>query len=174
MLRFVLPIVGVVGLATGHFSTLELIPRIMMSGAMDRIAAGAGGTNVFSYPPLPDENARRVVRPGPDLAYAACVFDLSLGPLRITAPVPDQYWSLSIFDARTDVVGLIQGEDAAPNAVVWLAGPEHTVPSGERRIDPGSMRGIALIRILVPDRDTYPILRKEVQTRAQCKPSDTL
>jgi uncharacterized membrane protein len=43
-----------------------------------------------------------VERPSPDLSYSGGVFDLVKGPVLLDiAPVPDHYWSVSIFDART-------------------------------------------------------------------------
>lgn len=164
--------VAILGFMLGHLTMLEMIPRTMMAGAMDRIAAISGGTNLFAYPPLADDQARRVVRPSPDLAYATCVLDLGDGPVRIDAPVPDSYWSLTLFDARTDVVAVMTNDDFTDEAVVWVTNGRQVTDEDGQVVDLGTQRGIALIRLFVPDRKTYPALRETIQTQAYCKSVD--
>ena len=56
---------------------------------------------IFFNPPV-DADSREVVRPSPDLLYSGCPFDLSAGPLRVTAVMPDTYYSISAFGDNTD------------------------------------------------------------------------
>lgn len=85
-----------------YFVTLSRTPQTLMAAAVSRL--GKGGMNGFTHAPLATSKARAIVRPSPDLAYSSCPFDLSKGPLMVTvAPVPANYWSLSVFQANTDV-----------------------------------------------------------------------
>jgi uncharacterized membrane protein len=85
--------------AAVHLGTVYAVPRLIMM----RVMAKMGEPNVMHYGKRPDSSARAVVRPSPDILYASCPFDLSAGPLKVTAAVPhDNYWSVSAFDAATD------------------------------------------------------------------------
>ncbi|MBK6511961.1 MAG: DUF1254 domain-containing protein [Haliea sp.] len=50
--------------------------------------AKQGGYNQLLVRPVPDETARTVVRPSPDLLYASCLYNLEDGPIVIEAPIP--------------------------------------------------------------------------------------
>ena len=70
----------------------------------------------------PDENSRGVVRPSPDLLYSACPFDLSKGPLKITAHVPHStYWSVSGFDAATNNFFVRDDQQIAGDSIEIIA-----------------------------------------------------
>ena len=82
-----------------HVATISAIPRRIMARTLRRM----GSPNTIHFAKRPDETSRGVVRPSPDLLYSACPFDLSKGPLKITASVPHStYWSVSGFDAATN------------------------------------------------------------------------
>src|SRR5262245_52948717 len=62
-----------------------------------------GEPNSMHFGSRPTAASRLVVRPSPDILYASCPFDLSSGPLRVTASVPHTtYCSVSAFDAATN------------------------------------------------------------------------
>ena len=104
------------------------------------------------------DKARAIVRPSPDLAYSSCPFDVSNGPVLVDVePVPSPYWSLSVFDARTDVAFVRNNIDANGQPIriaIALAG--QPVPDGMQSVRVKNSTGIALIRILVQDRSTVP------------------
>ena len=56
------------------------------------------------------------MRPSPDLAYSACVYDLSAGPIRVTAAAWDDYMSVSAFAANSDNF-FVSNDREAPNGV---------------------------------------------------------
>lgn len=167
----VIIIAAAIGFGSGYFITLNQIPRLIMAGTMARTAELAGGWNQFIHPGLRDETSTRVVRPSPDLVYSACVIDLSDGPVRITSPMPDRYWSLSFFDANTDVPDIAQREefdDFAEVIVATSAQAESNDFNGVRTIISPTSRGVALTRMFTPDRSEYPRLRETIQTAATC------
>jgi uncharacterized membrane protein len=158
MRRWLLPMLfGLVVAALSWQATLVAAPRVIMRIAVKRIAEAGGGFNVMNHAPLPGPGRRTVVRPSPDLAYSACPFDLSKGPLLIhVEPVPAPYWSLSVFDQRTDVAFVRNSRDSRGGPIrVMLARPDQKVPEGEEVIRLPGDRGIALVRILVEDRRRF-------------------
>lgn len=159
MARWTGPLVtGALVAALTGYGVIAYTPDLLMAAAVNRVAAG--GFNRFTHAPLATVASRQIVRPSPDLAYSACPFDLSKGALLIHAvPVAAPYWSLSIFDSRTNAVFVRNGGQAQgkPFAIaVTHAG--RSVPSGYRRIEVAGDRGIALVRILVADRTAFPRL----------------
>jgi uncharacterized membrane protein len=82
-----------------HLGAVYLLPHAVMARALEKL----GTPNTMHVGRRPDATARAVVRPSPDILYAACPYDLSKGPLRVTSPVNHaSYWSVSAFDAATD------------------------------------------------------------------------
>lgn len=159
MVRWTGPLVtgALVAVATCYLA-IAFTPDLLMGAAVRRVAAG--GFNRFTHAPLATAASRQIVRPSPDLAYSACPYDISRGSLLIhAAPVAAPYWSLSIFDTRTNAVFVRNGDQARgkPFAVaVTHAG--RSVPPGYQRVEVSGDRGIALVRILVADRTGFPRL----------------
>lgn len=157
MRRWLLPVLLGLALAVVAWqAALVAAPRVIMGLAVERIGK-AGGINRMLHAPLPGPGRRTVVRPSPDLAYSSCPFDLSKGPLLIAvAPVPAPYWSLSVFDHRTDVAFVRNNRDSegAPIRVV-LARPGQVVPAGVEAVRLAGDRGVALVRILMEDRGRF-------------------
>ncbi len=134
-----------------------------------------GGINVALPAKRADANARTVVRPSPDLLYTACVFDLSKGPLHVTAPVPDSYLSISGFAADTSNFFAINDRDVAasgdsPRGLdVWLSHAPGAAPSGSLPIQAPTQRGLVLFRLLVQDRAADPALLA-LRAEQSCEP----
>jgi uncharacterized membrane protein len=160
MKRWLLPsLLGLVVAALAWQATLLAIPRGIMSLAVSRLGE-AGGLNRMLHAPLPGPGRRTVVRPSPDLAYSSCPFDLSKGPLLVeVAPVAAPYWSLSVFDARTDVAFVRNNRGTGGRGFrVALAMEGQAVPAGVETIRRDDAKGVALLRILVEDRARFSSL----------------
>ena len=158
MRRWLFPLlVGAVLAILAYQATLIATPRVLMTAALKRVER-LGGVNVLRHPPMASAGARTIVRPSPDLAYSSCVFDLGGGPVMIeVAPVPAPYWSLSVFDARTDVAFVRNNRDSGGAPIrVALALAGQDVPAGMEAVRVEGARGIALIRVLVESRDRFP------------------
>lgn len=139
--------------------TTARTPDFLMGRAIARIAS-AGQVNAMSYAPLATDRSRQIVRPSPDLAYAACAFDVSKGPVVVEAlPVASPYWSLSVFDHRTDVAFVRNNRQSAGRPIrIALVKPGVAAPAGFEPVPVTGDTGIALIRILVVDRAQFPAL----------------
>jgi uncharacterized membrane protein len=84
-----------------HVLVIWLIPRALTAVFLRRTAAQAGYNQVV-LPPLPTEKSRDVVKPSPDLLYALCIFDISAGPVRISARPSPGYWSIALYARNSD------------------------------------------------------------------------
>jgi uncharacterized membrane protein len=137
-----------------HIVTVTVLPMLIMSVGMSRFP-----TNQLMKQPRVTAASRSVVRPSPDLIYSAICFDVSKGPLRITAKVPaDTYWSTSGFATNTDNFFVVNDKQAKSNpAEILLVRRGMQIPDAGNAqvvISP-SDKGIVLIRYLIPSDDKY-------------------
>jgi uncharacterized membrane protein len=127
------------------------VPYAVM-GLLYKRGGEAFGYNRFELMTQVDANSRAVVRPSPDLLYAMCIYDLSDGPLRIVAPVPDRYWSMQFYRMNTDNFAGIsnqRSESWRSGTVVdvTLIGPDHNPDDyAEEAIRSPTSRGVVLLR----------------------------
>ena len=169
MRRWLPPLlVGVLVAVGAYYTALVQTPRLLMRAAVTRVAA-AGGMNRLSHAPLATDRSRAIVRPSPDLAYSSCPFDLSNGPVRVTVPpIPSAYWSLSVFDARTDVAFVRNNADTKGRGVdIVLANRGQPTQPGAPVVLVDGSHGIALLRVLVEDRAAFAAI-DAARRRATC------
>jgi len=161
---------AVLGIAT-YFVTLRQTPTTLMATAIGRLSKG--GVNTFTHAPLATDKSRAIVRPSPDLAYSGCPFDLSTGPLSVTVPpVPARYWSLSVFQADTDVAFVRNNiESGGQPITVTIAEQGQAVLPGAAVARVKGAKGVALIRILVDDRAAFPAIDR-ARRAARCSVVD--
>lgn len=155
--RWLLPtLFGLAVAALAWQASLVAAPRAIMAIAVQRLGK-AGGLNHMLHAPLRGPGRATVVRPSPDLAYSSCPFDLAEGPLLIeVAPVPAPYWSLSVFDRRTDVAFVRNSRESKRGPIrIVLARKGQTLPEGVESVRLAGDRGVALLRILVEDRSRF-------------------
>jgi len=170
MRRWLLPLLlGLVLAFVGYHIALAQFPRVLMDLATHRIAKGAG-YNVMFAAPLATDKARAIVRPSPDLAYSTCPFDVSNGPVLVeVAPVPAPYWSLSVFDDRTDVAYVRNNIEADNQPIrIAIAQEGQPVPDSMTAVRVKGRTGIALVRILVQDRKQFAAIDAARKT-SSCK-----
>lgn len=173
--------------------TVRVFPFALMHVATVRIG-GDMAPNSFRHakPATPDNQP--IVRPSPDLLYSSCVFDLaddvSGGVVLVDVePIADHYWSVSVFDARTDTV-IVRGEREVRGQPVRLAlmrqDPDDRPPADEppaedlpargalpadyERVHLDYDRGIVLLRILVPDTEALADVDRR-RRLARCRPA---
>lgn len=163
---------GILAVASLVFTgTLRLLPQIIEARALARF--GAPNTMHFAGPP--DAGTRSVVRPNPDMLYAACPFDLAAGPLRLTAKVPHStYWSVAAFDADSNNFFVRDDRQLAGDAIEIVAirrgmalPPLGATPDRVVLFAP-SERGLLLIRVLINDATQVAAL-EAMQRQAACE-----
>ncbi len=152
-----------------HFGAMAAYPHVIMAG-LNRTLAEGTGSNTPIVGRLPDETSRTVVRPSPDLAYTICAFDLSQGPLRIAATLPDTYASLSMYAANSDVFYVRNNQTAGKTVSLVLTADSHATEEAGTVVSP-TETGIILARMLVSARDDYMKVLPHLQS-VTCTPVD--
>lgn len=160
-----------------HVLVLNLAPWIIMDKVMTAIEAEAGW-NTAMPSSRPDHTSRGVVRPSPDLIYTICIFDVSEGPVLLSAPVQDSYVSLSGFAANTDNFFAINDSKIQSDASgqrrfeVVLRGdamPPAPIPENATVVHAPTNKGIVLFRSLVGSEEQLKELYK-IQAQQRCDP----
>lgn len=103
--------VTVVLAAALHILTVLAIPHFATRDAWSRITAIAEPAGITLLPrPLPGDEPL----PGldPSIVYGVCLYDLNDGPLAISAPMPDHYWSVA-FHTRDGLIYYAVNDEAA-------------------------------------------------------------
>lgn len=147
LLATVLAVAGVT-----HLVVVLSVPRILTTLAANRISQKGALNNRWIYPPRATEASREIVRPSPDLAYAACVFDLRHGPVRITVTPGETYTSLTLYAPNTDatVINVRNPVDLV------IARPDQNVPKGPWQVQVISQHGgVAIQRRLAPTGSAF-------------------
>jgi uncharacterized membrane protein len=144
-----------------HLGSVYLLPHFVMARALDRL----GAPNTMHVGKRPDSSARAVVRPSPDILYAACPYDLSKGPLRVTAPVSHaSYWSVSAFDSATNNFFVKNDRQITGDSVELIlvkrgqAWPKLDTVLERIILFSPSERGLILIRAVIDDDKHLPAL----------------
>jgi uncharacterized membrane protein len=158
--------------AVVHLASVALTPRVVMALALDRMAA-AGGVNAMLHTARATSASHGVVRPSPDLLYSVCPFDLDKanGALRVRATaMPHTYWSVSVFDARTDNVYVLNDRQAKTGSVDFvIVSPHHDKTPLAKFIRAPTTRGLVLFRTLI-DNEAHLAAIDAARRHAQCGP----
>lgn len=126
-------------------------------------------SNQWVFAPPATAERRTIVRPSPDLLYSLLLYDVSNYPLRLTAVIPDNYWSISGFAMNTDNFFAINDRQAksTPIEVVLVRkGMTYQDSTGKVRVIVAPTdRGIILIRTVITNKADLPRLT-EIQKKA--------
>lgn len=170
MRRWLLPLmVAALAAFVTYQATLLATPYALMRVAMQKID-GRLAVNSFGFGEMATADNQPVVRPSPDLSYSGCVFDISQGPVLLDiVPVPEHYWSISIFDARTDVAAVRSDRDTGGKpARLALLKAGQQAPAGYEPVTLQYDQGIALMRILLVNPGEYPAV-DAIRRQSTCR-----
>jgi uncharacterized membrane protein len=161
-----------------HLVTVLLLPRAASQDAYARVAAIAP-VNVVT--PIPAPTPAQAVLPfmDPAFATAVCRYDLSSGPIKLTAPVSPAYTSVSFY-TRNGIAYYAINDRAAGRRVIELylmtsaqkdeLPEDEDVTAADRLIvEAPSQTGLIVLRALAPE----PGLMQEAQSAlaaARCQP----
>jgi uncharacterized membrane protein len=178
MIRWLLFLLG--GILLGgivHLSTVLLLPRTATKDAYARLSPL---TRVNAVVPLPPPEPGKAVLPfmDPAFAVAACRYDLSSGPLKLTSPVSQAYTSVSFY-ARNGVAFYAINDRAAGRRTIELdlmttqqrdqLQEDEEVTAADRLIvESPTLTGLIMLRALAPEPGLMPIARAAVAA-AQCR-----
>lgn len=153
-----------------HIAVVQFLPNIAMSRLASRLE-GDRPLNQMRYPPRPNEDARVVVRPSPDLIYSICPYDVAEGPIRLTSPVPNSYWSLSAFANDTEnylVINDKQTGNEFVDLILMAPGQVFENPDLLPTIEAKTEQGIILTRTLITSAEDFGALDAQ-RREAKCE-----
>lgn len=152
------------------------LPQYLTAQAVKRIYARRQTgvpVNTMTHGVLRVAGTDTVVRDNPDTVTSLVVYDLSERPLRVKCVIPpqDNYWSISFFDWNTDNYRVINDRTAKAKefeVVLVKPGSQYQKRGNEEVLVAPSARGIALIRMIVTDRNNKEELAQlsEVQKKS--------
>ena len=148
--------------------------HVLMSG---RIAQTMNMQNQAAFPPAVTAASRTVVMPSPDMLYSVCVYDVSSGPVRVTAnPALSSYWSVALYSSNSDNFFVVNDRTAGAKPVdLWLV-PERgsldakPVPTESQVVVSPSQRGFLLMRVLTGDYEAEKGLLEPARRTLKCTP----
>jgi len=153
----------------------RLIMQVLMRGPM---AQTLNMHNQAAFPPPVTAASRTVVMPSPDLLYSVCVFDLTAGPVRISAsPNLKSYWSIALYAANSDNFFVINDRKfngkPADLWLVSLSGSSDTlpVPAGAQVVVSPSTTGFLLMRVLTGNYDAEKAVIEPARHTLTCTPA---
>lgn len=136
-----------------HTVIFVATPYVIMRVTLNRLAELVGGYNLIGVPLKTDATTRLVVRPSPDLAYAACIFDVSRAPVRITAPKSKFYSSLALIGDNSDNFFVVNDRQVSTRfdvVVIAANAPAPNLPADATLVRAPSTQGLALVRYFIP------------------------
>ena len=160
-----------------HLGYVLIVPQLDMRAAIDELRklTGSGALTVLSR----DDSIRVMGPDGRWLVHALCVYDLSEGPLAVSATIPASYWSMAIYSASgetfyslndrqadVDQVDLMIRQSSAP-----LLGEDQelVLPEGDvftvRAPDP---KGVVVMRALAGEPAEYERASR-ILARSSCR-----
>lgn len=153
----------------------RLIMQVLMQGPM---AQTMNMQNQAAFPPRVTAASRTVVMPSPDLLYSVCVFDVTAGPLRISAnPNLKSYWSIALYAANSDNFFVINDRKAGTTPVdLWLvsdSGSRSTlpIPTGAQVVVSPSTTGFLLMRVLTGNYEAEKAVIEPARHTLTCTPA---
>ncbi|MCF8156704.1 MAG: DUF1254 domain-containing protein [Rhodoferax sp.] len=161
------------------WSAPRLIMQVLMHGPM---AQTMNMQNQAAFPPAVTAASRTVVMPSPDLLYSVCVFDVTAGPVRITAnPQLKSYWSIALYASNSDNFFVINDRKADGRPVdLWLVSATGTsdarpipasMPDGASVVVSPSKTGFLLMRVLTGDYESEKDIVEPARHTLACSPA---
>jgi len=162
-----------------HISIVFMVPYYANRDAwaqMDRFVAD----DQFHVLPRPEAGAEPLQSLDPWMLHAICRFSLSDGPVRLTASLPDDFWSIAILDRRGRNVYSLNDRSAERTRLDMVV--ITPVQMAQLRQDPPESldtaivielpidEGFALLRILVADETKFEEATQALQS-ADCTAS---
>ena len=109
-----------------HISVVLLLPELSHSSAYRQLSARLPVNTIEILPHVTAGN-QPLPYMTPDMRYAACRFDLSAGPVAVSAYVIDRSWMLALYSSDGANVSTISGKTLQAGRISFLL-----VPDGDR------------------------------------------
>lgn len=179
MTRWLYWAVATLLLATAaHLSFVLFAPMIDIGRRMAAFETAAP-INTFRKIAAVGPGESLLVEPSPDISYAFCRFDISEKPVRISAPIPDSYWSVSIYsDTGENLRTYNDSQTGTRQLLLIIEDAEASMENGGEILDlpEGSLtfkspvrNGLVMLRGFIPDRSQRRIVESTIAS-ATCEP----
>ena len=160
-----------------HIAIVFLVPYFASKDAWAQMKQ-YGRDGEFHVLPLPEPGGDPLPSLDPRMIHSVCRFSLANGPVRIRATLPDDFWSIAVFDRRgRNVYSLNDRSAEGSNLDLAIITP---VQMAQLRQDPPATletaivleipldAGFALLRVFVADESLMPAARTALAS-ADCK-----
>ncbi len=178
MIRLLLLLFG--GVLLGgivHLATIIAVPRTATQDAYSRLTPVAP---VNTVAPLPAPTPEKAIMPLMDPAFAVsvCRYDLSQGPMKLSAPLGPAYTSVSFYSDHDIAYYAINDRSAGRQAIeLDLMTPEQHAEMPENEnitaadlliVESPTLTGLIVVRALAPEPGLMPAARRAVDA-ANCR-----
>jgi uncharacterized membrane protein len=147
-----------------HIAVIFMIPYQASRDAWAQMQR-FGPDGKFHVLPLPEPGTESLASLDPRMVQAVCRFSLADGPVRVTASLPDEFWSIAVFDRRGRNVYSLN-DRSAERSQLDLAIITPVQMAQLRQDPPASLEtaivlespidvGFALLRAFVPDESLF-------------------
>ncbi|ATQ42018.1 DUF1254 domain-containing protein [Caulobacter mirabilis] len=144
--------------ATARDLWLYGLPLIEMATTRARHLKGGGGINRLQHTrQLADDRFRTVTTPNNDTLYSFAWLDLSQGPVTLTVPPLDRYWSVALMDMYTNNNAVLGTRTVGPQGGTFtIVGPGQA-GGGPETIRAATPHAWLLVRLLTDGGDDLPV-----------------
>lgn len=167
---------------TVHLLAVWAAPTVIMRMVSSKVASVAAGNTQASTQAVAHNGiihaqqvtaqSRSIVMPSPDMLYSVCSFDLSQGPLHITAnPAISTYWSIALYAANSDNFYVINDRQAQGKPVDLTLVPRNSSEAGKPGVVVApSDTGLLLMRVLTGNYEAEKAVLEPARRTLQCTP----
>jgi uncharacterized membrane protein len=146
-----------------HIASTLVVPKLATASAYHRLSETVP-TNGMRVLPAATPASQILPYVGPDVRMAACRYDLSDGPVQISAVLPDSGWSLGLYTPEGDNFYTIAAQEMRRTDIrLTLA------PPAERFLGMfnwGRVADTAAAQIIVPQMTGLVVVRAPLRGRA--------
>ncbi len=151
-----------------HICIILIMPYVAKGDAWERLERTAKINQLTVLPDASSPN-RPLAFMAPDVLYAACRYDLTDGPLKLRSPLPNDLWTIALYNRYGENYYLISGRDVQSNVVNLLVVNDKTIDNekqDEQNIGQSGNNTQRDITISAPSKTGIIIIRAPVPTPA--------
>ena len=101
-----------------------------------------------------------------ELVHAACAYDLTSGPVQLSAMLPDRYWSVSIYSTIGDVIYTLNDRQAKAYRITIIISRSGTEVPKQLAASPSGVDG-EMIQVVSETAQGIAVLRSALTTESQ-------
>lgn len=144
-----------------HIAATLLVPQLATGGAVQRLLADLPVNKMLVLPP-PTAQSQPLPFTNPDTRLAVCRFDVSDGPVAISALLPDKGWSLGFYTPDGDNFYAVPAQDLRRAELAFTLMPASEQPSAGF-LGFGRTPAVEASRIIVPQREGLVVVRASLR-----------